>query len=515
MRHLFALAAAGLLLSATPAFAANRPAGYVTLCNEGKTCSVATATRVAFGRADKFLYQTLSGSFSCSESTFGGRIAGGVNECSVPAGGSASSASSASSAPASSSSSASSSPSSASSSRASSSSSAASSAASSSVSSTSSASSASSSWPASTTTRPQLTDAVAAAYDVDAFLAAAGSIGSLVTDNWKPRSTVITMPGTPDFLVAKSGAAYGTVQAAVTAAALAGKTTRQYIKVMPGTYNELVIVPRGVTLTLYGGGSDPAETVIALPTAAKLTGAQYAALANPGGTAFTSTTPASIKATYDACASKSSSIGTTCSALFVVNADNFEALNLTIQNTWSESANGESQAVALMVVGDRNLFYKTRLIGNQDTLYVKSTAANVVARSYFAESFIQGDTDFIFGRGTAVFDKSAIYFTRERKNSSTIGAPSTWGTHPYGFLFTGCTFTVDAGASTVSLARQWPESSSAGATIGKMIVRDSWLGAEIMNPPWAAWSSSNPVQYGTADKPYLAEYHNTGPGAAR
>jgi pectate lyase len=65
-------------------YAANRPSGYVTLCNEGKTCSVASPTNVAFGRADKFFYKTLSGTFTCSEATFGGRIAGGVNECSRP-----------------------------------------------------------------------------------------------------------------------------------------------------------------------------------------------------------------------------------------------------------------------------------------------------------------------------------------------------------------------------------------------------------------------------------------------
>lgn len=355
---------------------------------------------------------------------------------------------------------------------------------------------------------------MAAKYDVAQFLAAAGTIGALVTDNWNPRATVVQTPASPDFVVAASGGTHTTVQAAVTAATMNGKTTRQYIKVMPGTYNELVIVPKGPTLTIYGGGTDPKQTVIALPTAAKLTGAQYAALGNPGGAVFTSSTPSSIKATYDACASKSGSIGTTCSSLFVVNGDNFEATNLTIHNTYSE-ANGESQAVALMVVGDRALFYKTRMLGNQDTLYVKTTAVDVVARSYFAQSYIEGDTDFIFGRGTAVFDNSTIYFTRVRKNSSTIAAPSTNALHPYGFLFTNCSFGVDPGAATVSFARQWPESSSGGASLGKVVVRESYIGAEIKNPPWADWSSSNPAQYGTADKPYLAEYHNTGPGAAK
>ena len=76
----------GLVLAtlASSALAANRPAGYITICSEGKTCTVATATTVAFGRADKFTYKLLSGSFVCSEAVFGPRIAGGVNECSIP-----------------------------------------------------------------------------------------------------------------------------------------------------------------------------------------------------------------------------------------------------------------------------------------------------------------------------------------------------------------------------------------------------------------------------------------------
>lgn len=80
------LAFSGVLLAAlaSTAFAANRPSGYVTICSEGKTCSVPAATNVAFGRADKFTYKVLSGSFVCSETTFGARISGGVNECSVP-----------------------------------------------------------------------------------------------------------------------------------------------------------------------------------------------------------------------------------------------------------------------------------------------------------------------------------------------------------------------------------------------------------------------------------------------
>lgn len=86
MKYGYLLFALGAMSITTVVTAANRPAGYTTLCNENKTCAVPASTSVAFGRADQFIYKVLSGTFVCSQATFGGRIAGGVNECSVPTG---------------------------------------------------------------------------------------------------------------------------------------------------------------------------------------------------------------------------------------------------------------------------------------------------------------------------------------------------------------------------------------------------------------------------------------------
>jgi pectate lyase-like protein len=86
MTYRHALFLFGTMIVAGTAFGANRPAGYTTICNENKTCSVASSTNVAFGRAGQFFNRTLSGSFVCSSATFGGRVAGGVNECSIPTG---------------------------------------------------------------------------------------------------------------------------------------------------------------------------------------------------------------------------------------------------------------------------------------------------------------------------------------------------------------------------------------------------------------------------------------------
>jgi hypothetical protein len=85
-RRLLLVVALGMTAIAGSAFAANRPSGFTTICSENHSCSVAANTNVAFGRADHFLFKVLSGSFVCSQATFGGRTAGGVNECSVPTG---------------------------------------------------------------------------------------------------------------------------------------------------------------------------------------------------------------------------------------------------------------------------------------------------------------------------------------------------------------------------------------------------------------------------------------------
>jgi pectate lyase C len=69
---------------ALSAHAGNRPPGYKTICTENKTCTVAGPIWVAFGRADKFFSKQMSGTFVCNQVTFGGRINGGTNECSVP-----------------------------------------------------------------------------------------------------------------------------------------------------------------------------------------------------------------------------------------------------------------------------------------------------------------------------------------------------------------------------------------------------------------------------------------------
>ena len=64
-----------------------------------------------------------------------------------------------------------------------------------------------------------------------------------------------------------------------------------------------------------------------------------------------------------------------------------------------------SQALALLVTGDRAIFRNVRLLGNQDTLYAGSK------RQYFVDCYIEGNVDFIFGDAKAVFEGCEIHST--------------------------------------------------------------------------------------------------------
>lgn len=149
---------------------------------------------------------------------------------------------------------------------------------------------------------------------------------------------------------------------------------------------------------------------------------------------------------------------------------------------------------ALNLSADRARLHNVRLLGNQDTFYVKDAA-----RVYVTRSYIEGDVDFIFGGGIAVFDHSRIH-TLPR--GGAITAASTPAERTYGFLFIQCRFTGTAPAGSTHLGRPWRPH-------GQVVVRDSVLGRHIAAAqPWTDMSG-NPW---TGAR--FFEYRNTGPGAA-
>lgn len=110
--------------------------------------------------------------------------------------------------------------------------------------------------------------------------------------------------------------------------------------------------------------------------------------------------------------------------------EDFRAWHLTIQNTSGD----HGQALALRIDSDRAAVTNCRILGWQDTLMVNN------GRQYFRECHIEGRVDFIYGSGTAVFDRCRIH----SKNGGYVTAASTPQEKPYGFVFLRCRLTGEA-----------------------------------------------------------------------
>lgn len=117
--------------------------------------------------------------------------------------------------------------------------------------------------------------------------------------------------------------------------------------------------------------------------------------------------------------------------------------SLTIENT----AGRVGQAVALHVEGDRFVCRNCNLKGNQDTLFV----AKENTRQYYENCYIEGTTDFIFGKSITVFQSCTI----KSLSNSYITAAATPENQAYGFVFFDCKLTAAPEAQKVYLGRPW------------------------------------------------------------
>jgi pectinesterase len=269
-----------------------------------------------------------------------------------------------------------------------------------------------------------------------------------------------------DFIVAKDGTGdFTTLQAAIDACP---NNQHKTIGVKAGTYEEKVMIgshsnTSSKLLSIIG---EDAETVI-------ITWNDY-----NGKTIV-----------YDGKETKS---GTPQSATFTVNAQDFQAENLTIQNTYTAA-----QAVALYNLGDRQTFKNCRILGFQDTHYLKKGR-----RYYFYNCYIEGGTDYICAGGTALFENCTLH---SLKNNSFITAPeditatvtANGKKYYYGFVFLNCRLTTANGIE-VYLGRPWQGTSSSVFLHCTM--------ENIKSQGWSIWSGTS--NHLTS---FFAEYNSLNP----
>jgi polygalacturonase len=204
--------------------------------------------------------------------------------------------------------------------------------------------------------------------------------------------------------------------------------------------------------------------------------------------------------------------GTLHSATVNVTADNFVAENITFQNDFNAThpqLPAGSQALALLVTGDRAVFHNVRLLGNQDTVYAGSRNCAPdgqdcnPARQYFSDCYIAGNVDFLFGDGKAVFDHCEIHSTAHAGGFITAQSKH-YPEEDSGFVLTRCKLTADPDVTKpVYLGRPWRPYAT-------VVYLDTEMGSHIDPAGWREW---HPGETRSIETVYYAEFNSTGPGA--
>lgn len=171
-----------------------------------------------------------------------------------------------------------------------------------------------------------------------------------------------------------------------------------------------------------------------------------------------------------------------------ISGNRFRAENITFANT----AGPVGQAVALYVDADKAVFKNCKFLGNQDTIFTSGETS----RQFFADCYIEGTTDFIFGPSTAIFQNCTI----KAKTNSFITAASTTPGKKYGYIFLDCKVITDS-ATKVFLGRPWRSHA-------KTVFIRTALPEAIVPQGWNNWN--NPENEKTV---LYAEYKNSGAGA--
>ena len=260
------------------------------------------------------------------------------------------------------------------------------------------------------------------------------------------REVVVAADGSGDF---------STVQAGVNAAP-DGEPLQFLIRIRPGTYREVVRVPAAKGPIKFLGENGAVVT-----------------FNNSAETPDENGKP----------------LGTSNSASVFVESDDFTAENVTFENTFGPG----SQALAINVSGGRAVFRNCRFFGWQDTVLLNS------GRQYLFDCQIEGHVDFVFGAAAAFFERCRLHC----RGSGYLTAASTSEKRPFGFVFSDCRVTIEAGGGKTYLGRPWRPYASVAFLRTEL--------PEGIHP--AGWDNWGKVENEKTAR--FFEFANTGPGAAR
>ncbi|KAH8659916.1 pectinesterase [Xylariales sp. PMI_506] len=273
-------------------------------------------------------------------------------------------------------------------------------------------------------------------------------------------ATARTTPPSGSITVCSSGCDYTTVQSAVSSISTSS-TSSHSIFIYSGTYTEQVTIPAlSGKLYIYGYTEDTssyADNVVNLQHSSSL-------LSGAADDEHTGT---------------------------LINlSENTAIYNINIKNTYGEG----SQAIALSAYNTEQGYYGVGLYGYQDTLLAET------GNQIYANSFIEGAVDFIFGQHARVWiTGSDIYSIGSGAITANGRASSTDVSY---YVINECTIKGSTGSGTVYFGRPWSE-------YARVAFQLNTVSSEVATALWEEWSSSEPNTEDVTFEQYENSYNFT------
>ncbi|CEJ56986.1 Putative Carbohydrate esterase family 8 protein [Penicillium brasilianum] len=291
---------------------------------------------------------------------------------------------------------------------------------------------------------------------------------------------------------------FTTIQAAIES--LPNDDSSQTILILAGTYKEQVNVTRAGPVTLLGqtnASTDATKNQVTITWAAANKDSTGQSVDNVYSSVLV------VSPTLDASLTGSGTTGYAVPADTPFGNKNFRAYNIDFTNTWAEYSDGPAHALSFSRANGG--FYYCGFYSYQDTVYVGK-----LGNAYFYRSILAGQTDFLYGFGTAWIQSSDVLLRGCGGGITAWKGTNTTFTNKYGVYIVDSNVRA-ANASVApsivgacALGRPWNSQH-------RSIFARSYEDASIEASGYIDWVVSGVARY-EKNVTLMAEYDIRGPG---
>ncbi|OMP81980.1 putative pectinesterase A [Diplodia seriata] len=296
----------------------------------------------------------------------------------------------------------------------------------------------------------------------------------------------------PNGTIPTSNTTFTSIQSAVLS--LGNTTTPATILILPGTYTEQVNITRPGSITLLGQTSSPNNATNGVTVLwRQATGNAVNSFDN----AYTSVL--TVAPTLESSLTGSGPTGHAVPAGTPFGNADFRAYNIDFVNDYAPYSAGPALAISVSYANAG--FYYCGFYSYQDTIYIGK-----LGNAYIHASTIAGQTDFLYGFGTAWIQSSLLSLRSCGGGITAWKGTNTTFANKYGVYIHESE--VRKANASLSIAGQCPLGRPWNAQ-HRSIFADTYLDDSVKDSGYIPWGTTDPR---TNNYTFMAEFGDFGPG---